>query len=69
MGHQPEVCALSGRMMSGSALNPYLLDYGATFAFSGIRYPHAQQLSLRSACPCGRTYGLTVFRAYDKKEG
>lgn len=46
-------------------LNPYPLHYRTAFAFSGIPYPHYPQLSLRSACPFGREYGLIVFRVID----
>ena len=42
-------------------LNPYSSRYRTTFAFSDILYPHIHRLSLRSACPCGRIYGLTMF--------
>lgn len=31
------------------------------FAFSAILYPHVHGLSLRLACPEGRTFGLTLF--------
>lgn len=46
--------------------NPYLLHYRAAFAFSTFLYPHHQQHSLRSACPAGRRYGLTVFHVNNK---
>ncbi|WP_428481004.1 transposase [Pseudomonas chlororaphis] len=40
----------------------YPPDYRTAFAFSTFLYPHHQQHSLRSACPEGQRYGLTVFR-------
>src|SRR3546814_16042941 len=47
-------------------LNPYPSHYRPAFAFSTFLYPHHQQHSLRSACPEGRSYGLTVFHLIPK---
>jgi hypothetical protein len=44
--HQPDVGPLSGQGM-----NPYPGDYRRAFAFSGFLRPHAQEPSLRLACP------------------
>src|SRR5262249_28748008 len=37
---------------------PYPFHYRAAFAFSIVPYPHAYQLPLRVAFPCGRRVGL-----------
>ena len=54
-----EVSTLSG----GVCCNPYPSHYRTAFAFSVFLYPQTHGLSLRSACPCGRDFGLTLFHS------
>ncbi len=44
--------------LARGARYPYPFHYRAAFAFSILPYPHADQLSLRLAFPCGRRVGL-----------
>lgn len=52
------------------ATAPIQPRYRAAFAFSDLLYPHFQQPSLRSTCPCStsqwRKYGLTEFHNHHK---
>ena len=48
----------SARFRAGFYLNPYPARYRPAFAFSLVLYPPPRRLTLRLACPRGRTTGL-----------
>ena len=58
MQDQMDVSALSRRVMSPVALNPYPPHYRMAFASSILPYPHAYRFTLRFTFPCGRRTGL-----------
>jgi hypothetical protein len=53
------------RPSRSSKSNPYPSHYRIAFAFSALLDPQTHRHSLRSACPCGQDYGLTLFPPSD----